>query len=56
MPTIITMIDRLVKLSEILGKMSEASCNFNDNKFWELNKEFDNEIELNKLEDEVNKE
>ena len=51
MTDIVTQADRLSKLSKLLLEMCKE---YDFKKFMKMQEEFENEIELNKLEDEVN--
>lgn len=47
-------MDRINKLSVLLLEMCKAHEENNDKKFWETIKRYENEVKLNKLEDELN--
>lgn len=51
MPDLMTQLERLTKLAEILSRLYKE---YDNKKFWALSKEFDNEVELHKLEDSLN--
>ena len=51
MPDIMTQLDRIKELSEILSQMSPDLPN---NKFWKLSQKFDDLREIHRLEDEIN--
>ena len=51
MPDIITQIDRLKTLSELLVEMCKE---YNMEKFYELNRRFKERVAVDRLEDEIN--